>query len=87
VKLKNGQPNQDAYGFGWFVENRNGHHVVSHDGAWQGFETTIARYTDDQLTVVVLSNLAEGEPSKIAEHVADMYLTGAESGARPASRH
>jgi CubicO group peptidase (beta-lactamase class C family) len=87
VKLKNGQPNKDGYGFGWFVENRNGHHVVSHDGAWQGFETTIARYTDDQLTVVVLSNLAEGEPSKIAEHVADMYLTGAESGARPASRH
>jgi CubicO group peptidase (beta-lactamase class C family) len=85
VKLKNGQPNKDGYGFGWFVENRNGHHVVSHDGAWQGFETTIARYVDDQLTVVVLSNLAEGKPDKIAKHVAEMYL--AESAARPQNRH
>jgi hypothetical protein len=50
--------------------------VVSHDGAWQGFQTTIARYVDDRLTVVVLTNLAEGKPWEIAEHVADMYLSG-----------
>jgi CubicO group peptidase (beta-lactamase class C family) len=74
AKLKNGQPNEDGYGFAWFIENRHGHHVVSHDGSWQGFETTIARYVDDQLTVVVLTNLADAKPSVIAEHVADMYL-------------
>jgi CubicO group peptidase (beta-lactamase class C family) len=74
AKLKNGQPNKDGYGFGWFIENRHGRHVVSHDGSWQGFETTIARYVDDQLTVVVLTNLADAKPSTIAEHVADMYL-------------
>jgi predicted HAD superfamily phosphohydrolase YqeG len=51
--------------------------VISHDGAWQGFKTTIARYVDDQLTVVVLTNLAEAKPGKIAEHIADMYLTDA----------
>ncbi len=72
--LKNGQPNKGGYGFGWFVEDRRGHHVVSHDGAWQGFETTIARYVNDQLTVVVLTNLADSKPEVIAEHVADMYL-------------
>jgi CubicO group peptidase (beta-lactamase class C family) len=76
AKLKDGSPNKDGYGFGWFIENRGGHRVVSHDGAWQGFETTIARYVDDRLTVVVLSNLADGKPSEIAEHVADMYLSG-----------
>jgi CubicO group peptidase (beta-lactamase class C family) len=74
AKLKNGQPNQDGYGFGWFIEDRHGHHVVSHDGAWQGFETTIARYVNDQLTVVILSNLAEAELGGMAEHVADIYL-------------
>ena len=76
VKLKDGSPNKDGYGFGWFMENRRGHRVVSHDGGWQGFETTIARYVDDRLTVVVLTNLAEGQPWEIAEHVADMYLSG-----------
>jgi CubicO group peptidase (beta-lactamase class C family) len=74
AKLKNGQPNQDGYGFAWFIEERHGHHVVSHDGAWQGFETTIARYVNDQLTVVVLTNLEQAEPAAIAEHIADLYL-------------
>jgi CubicO group peptidase (beta-lactamase class C family) len=75
AKLKNGQPNKDGYGFGWFIENRHGHHVVSHDGAWQGFETTIARYMDDRLTVVILTNLAGAKPGDIAAHVADLYFT------------
>jgi CubicO group peptidase (beta-lactamase class C family) len=76
AKLKDGSANKDGYGFGWFLENRRGHRVVSHDGAWQGFQTTIARYVDDRLTVVVLTNLADGKPWEIAEHVADIYLSG-----------
>ena len=74
VKLKNGQPNQGDYGFGWVIEQRAGHRCINHDGSWQGFETAIARYVDDQLTVVVLANLADSEPGKITRHVAEMYL-------------
>ncbi len=81
AKLKNGQPNEDGYGFGWSIEDRHGHHVVSHTGAWQGFKTAIARYVNDQLTVVVLTNLAEAKPGAIAEHVADMYLADTKSAA------
>jgi CubicO group peptidase (beta-lactamase class C family) len=75
VKLKNGQLNKGGYGFGWFIEERNGHRCVHHDGSWQGFETAIDRYVDDQLTVVALTNLADAEPGKITRHVAEMYLT------------
>jgi CubicO group peptidase (beta-lactamase class C family) len=74
VKLKDGSRNKGSYGFGWFMTERRGHHVVGHDGAWQGFKTAIARYVDDRLTVVVLANLAEAKPEVIAEQVADMYL-------------
>lgn len=74
AKLKNGQPNKGHYGFGWFIETKNGHKVISHGGAWQGFKSHIARYVDDKLTVVVLINQAEAEPGPIAEHVAEMYL-------------
>jgi len=81
VNLKNGQPNKGVYGFGWFIEQRHGHRVVSHSGAWQGFKTSIVRYMDDQLTVVVLSNLAEAKPEDIARHVAEMYLSGKEADA------
>ncbi|MGH9493472.1 MAG: serine hydrolase domain-containing protein [Candidatus Sulfotelmatobacter sp.] len=74
VKLKNGEPNKGNYGFGWFVDQRNGHRCIHHDGAWQGFETAIDRYVDDQLTVVALSNLSGAQPGKITQHVAEMYL-------------
>ncbi|MFZ0136493.1 MAG: serine hydrolase domain-containing protein [Candidatus Sulfotelmatobacter sp.] len=81
AKLKNGEPNKAGYGFGWEIADRHGHHVVSHTGSWQGFKSAIARYVNDQLTVVVLANLAEAKPGAIAEHVADMYLADAKNAA------
>jgi hypothetical protein len=74
--LNNGQPNSGHYGFGWEIENVHGHRVIGHSGAWQGFKTRISRFVDDKLTVVVLANLAEADPDKIAEHVAALYLKG-----------
>jgi CubicO group peptidase (beta-lactamase class C family) len=77
ARLKNGKPNSGDYGFGWFIETRNGHRIVEHEGSWQGFETDIVRDLDDKLTVVVLDNLADSEPKKLADHVAEMYLSSA----------
>jgi CubicO group peptidase (beta-lactamase class C family) len=74
AKLKNGQPNSDHYGFGWFIETKDGHRLISHDGAWQGFETNISRYVDDKLTVVVLTNLDAADPAAFADHIAKIYL-------------
>lgn len=74
VKLKNGQTNKGNYGFGWFIDERARHRCIHHDGSWQGFEAAIDRYVDDQLTVVALANLADSEPGKITQHVAEMYL-------------
>lgn len=78
VKLKNGQPNSGHYGFGWFIESIGGKRVVRHEGEWQGFTTFITRHVDDKTTVVVLTNLASDKPERIAEHVADMYISGVE---------
>ena len=76
AKLRDGQPNSGHYGFGWFVENKNGRHLVEHGGAWQGFQTHISRYMDDKLTVVVLTNLGGSKPKIISDRVAEMYLSG-----------
>ena len=73
AKLNNGQPNSGHYGFGWFVVTKNGHRVVEHEGAWQGFETQISRFVDDKLTVVVLTNLDDAKPEVFADRVAEMY--------------
>jgi len=74
VSLKDGQTNKGNYGFGWFIDVRAGHKCIHHDGSWQGFETAIDRYVDDQFTVIVLANLAGSDPGKIAQRVAELYL-------------
>ena len=62
------------YGFGWYILPFRGHTEISHDGGFRtGFRTTIARYPDDSLTVVVLTNL-QGPPTyAIARAVAAFY--------------
>jgi CubicO group peptidase (beta-lactamase class C family) len=61
------------YGFGWSISQINGHRIIEHGGAWQGFTAYIARYVDDKLTVIALDNLAGGNVGKIAHHVASIY--------------
>lgn len=76
AKLNNGQPNKAGYGFAWEIRQINGHKVIEHSGSWQGFTCHIARYVDDQLTVVVLANLdpQQARADKIAHAVAGMYV-------------
>jgi CubicO group peptidase (beta-lactamase class C family) len=75
AKLIDGKPNSGHYGFGWFIESRNGQHIVEHEGQWQGFETQISRYVDSGLSVVVLTNLDSAQPGVIADRVAAIYLS------------
>ncbi len=72
--LSSGQTS--SYGFGWDINEVNGHRVLRHDGEWQGFTTNISRYVDDRLTIVVLTNLGGNSvsPRHIAEDVAAIYL-------------
>jgi len=76
AKLNDGKPNKSNYGFAWTIDQMNGHRVIEHGGAWQGFTTYIARYVYDKLTVVVLTNLdsANSNPGRIAHHVAGLYV-------------
>ncbi len=78
AKLNDGAPNPGKYGFGWKISEAHGHRVIGHTGSWQGFEAQISRFVDDKLTVVVLTNLAGADPERIANHVAEMYLSQAD---------
>lgn len=75
AKLNNGQPNKASYGFAWVIKQTNGHKVIEHGGAWQGFTCHMARYVDDKLTIVALTNLDAGHarPQKIVHDVAGLY--------------
>ena len=54
--------------------SQNGHRVVQHGGAWQGFKAALQRYPDERLTVVVLANSAAARQGRIADLVAAHYV-------------
>src|SRR5215467_5483210 len=78
VHVTDGPPTSDgrnvSYGFGWFLDPYKGHRRMSHDGETIGFRTTVQRFPDDQLTVIVLANRTDVDPAKLALAVADLYL-------------
>jgi uncharacterized protein (TIGR03435 family) len=68
--LNDGNPNPNHYGFGWTISAVNGHRLIEHGGAWQGFTCSISRFPDDSLTVVVLTNFAAGSPGQMTHAIA-----------------
>jgi D-alanyl-D-alanine carboxypeptidase len=62
------------YGFGWFISSANGHRLIEHEGAWQGFNANIARYVDDRLTVIVMSNLKSAKTQMLSHRIAGTFL-------------
>lgn len=60
------------YGFGWMLDPVRGRPGIGHTGSWQGFRTSIQRYPDARLTVIVLANLAEARPQAIGLAVAGL---------------
>jgi CubicO group peptidase (beta-lactamase class C family) len=63
-----------SYGFGWFLNPYQGHKRMSHEGNTIGFRTTIQRFPEDNLTIIVLANRTDVNPEDLALKVADLYL-------------
>ncbi len=58
------------YGFGWFLTGMRTRPRIGHTGAWQGFRTSIERFPESGLTVIVLTNLEQARPDAVALAVA-----------------
>jgi CubicO group peptidase (beta-lactamase class C family) len=58
------------YGFGWDLTQQRGHSRIGHTGAWQGFETALYRYPEYDLTIAMLTNLAQARPGAIVQGIA-----------------
>lgn len=74
AKTKDGAMASFDYGFGWFVENYRGRRDVHHSGGTPGFSSVIHRFTDDKLTVIILTNHADRMIDQMAFRIAGMYV-------------
>jgi CubicO group peptidase (beta-lactamase class C family) len=70
------------YGLGWYIKDRFSRKVFEHGGSWQGFQSLLAYYPADRLTVIVLGNHGDQE---VVETIAD-GLARLAFGVAPARR-
>ena len=68
VQLKSGKTY--PHGFGWDLDERGGQPLQGHTGAWQGLQARFSRFLGEDLSIVVLANLAEADPTRIADGIA-----------------
>ncbi len=67
-------PFKNDYACGVAAHTVNGHKVIDHDGGIEGFNTRLAYYPDDKVTVVALGNLNGDAPEQIATRLGALAL-------------
>ncbi len=63
-----------AYGFGWFLNLQDSHPLMWHYGDTIGFKSVILRYTQDNVTVIVLCNRSDLDPGALALKAAQPFV-------------
>jgi CubicO group peptidase (beta-lactamase class C family) len=59
-------PVKNNYGYGWAIEQQFNRRRISHGGGINGFSSYIARYPNDRVTIIVLSNFDFANAGRIA---------------------
>lgn len=67
-------PGLENYGFGWRIEEVDGHVRYSHTGGTSGFRNVIQRFPEEHLTIIILTNRADPDVEPIANQIAAKYL-------------
>jgi len=71
------------YAFGLYVRTYRGVDEVSHSGSTAGYRAFLVRYPDQHVSVAVLCNAGNANPTQYAHAVADAYLGDALPRAQP----
>lgn len=70
---------RSGYGYGWDFGSVNGHRLISSGG----FSTHVARYVDDQMTVILLTNSVDARADTLAHEIAGFFLPEVRVRMRP----
>lgn len=67
-------PHQWLYGYGWFTYSLYSRKCISHAGGVPGFISDLEFYPDDDLCIVLLSNISEGDLVGRADKIASLVF-------------
>jgi hypothetical protein len=67
---------QKAYGYGWVIDQWNRHKLIWNNGQINGYAADFARFVDDKVVVITLSNRYDATESilRIREKVAELVF-------------
>jgi CubicO group peptidase (beta-lactamase class C family) len=74
IKTSDKATSKEYYGFGWVIDEYNGHKLIWHSGSNTGFRSTYVRFPEDGLSIIILTNTDEANPRAIANALADHYF-------------
>ena len=63
-----------SYGYGWFLNPYEGHPRMWHYGGTTGFRTVIERFPSDSLTIIILLNRTDLDPTALSKKIATLLL-------------
>jgi CubicO group peptidase (beta-lactamase class C family) len=69
-------PEGQGYGYGWIIGEDNGRRVFEHRGAIEGFVSVIAHYPDDEVFIVLLSNLQNTPLNALYDSLFSQVISG-----------
>lgn len=68
-------PVKNNYGFGLFIRTANRHQMIEHTGGIDGFNTDLAYFPDERLTIVVMRNInLRTRQTEITRKLAAVYF-------------
>lgn len=75
VTLNNGKRAPEmSYGYGWAINDFRGQQVIEHSGGLNGFISQLARYTGENMTIVMLTNVTPPQIEISSNKLAEFYL-------------
>jgi CubicO group peptidase (beta-lactamase class C family) len=74
IKTATDEKSKSYYGFGWVIDDFNGHKTVAHGGSNIGFRSYYTRFINDNLSIIVLTNTDEANPAAIINELAAYYF-------------
>ena len=63
-------PCKDDYCLGWVSQKILGYHCIWHNGALEGAHTVIYRFVDDDICIIILSNILPSSVETMAKNIA-----------------
>ncbi|HEY7022167.1 MAG TPA: serine hydrolase domain-containing protein [Ktedonobacterales bacterium] len=73
VRLNDGR--EMGYGMGWGLSRYRGRAVTHHAGGVPGYSSFVGRFLDDNLTIIVLSNIGLFDAGGLAGEIANVLLS------------